>query len=111
MARINERFLQHEGSTDVITFDHAEPGGMLNGARKLCGEIFICVDDAVAQARVFRTTWPAELVRYAIHGLLHLAGHDDHEPAARRLMKRAENRLLRLVAAQFPLRELEGSTR
>ncbi len=53
MARVNWQFLRHEGSTDVITFDHAE---MRNSATaqqriKLHGELFICVDDAVAQAR------------------------------------------------------------
>ena len=30
-------------------------------------------------ARQFRTTWWTELVRYVIHGMLHLAGHDDLE--------------------------------
>jgi probable rRNA maturation factor len=44
----------------------------------LHGELFICLDDAVKQAREFRTTWQSELTRYVIHGLLHLCGHD-HE--------------------------------
>ena len=102
MARVNETFLQHGGSTDVITFDHsdgAEP-------ERLHGEIFISVPDAVKQAREFRTTWTEELVRYLIHGLLHLRGYDDLQPALRRVMKREEERLLRLVAAQFDLREI-----
>ena len=99
MAGINEAFLQHQGSTDVITFNHAEgePGPALHG------EIFICLDDAVAQARQFGTSWPSELVRYVIHGLLHLRGHDDLEPARRQKMKRAENQLLRAVARAFRL--------
>ena len=33
MARVNWQFLQHEGSTDVITFDHAENG---RAGRILC---------------------------------------------------------------------------
>ena len=100
MARINQTFLQHAGSTDVITFDHSD------GAEQLHGEIFISVPDAVQQAREFRTTWTEELVRYLIHGLLHLRGYDDLQPALRRVMKREEERLLRLVAAQFDLREI-----
>lgn len=107
MTRLNEIFLQHGGSTDVITFDYAEretrnsePGTNLHG------EIFICVDEAVNQARRFRTTWPAEVVRYLIHGVLHLLGHDDHRPAARRTMKRAENQLLRSLAADFDFCQL-----
>ena len=70
------------------------------------GEIFISVPDAVQQAREFRTTWTEELVRYLIHGLLHLRGYDDLQPALRRVMKREEQRVLRLVAAQFDLREI-----
>ena len=50
MARLNERFLQHSGSTDVITFDYAE-----EGSSRLDAEIVICVADAVSQARQFQT--------------------------------------------------------
>src|ERR1700704_3748815 len=31
MARVNQQFLQHEGSTDVITFDHSAPGAPASG--------------------------------------------------------------------------------
>jgi len=107
MARVNWNFLKHEGSTDVITFDHA-----VHATRNtqhvplLHGEIFICLDDAVAQARQFRTTWQAELVRYLVHGVLHLLGHDDLDPAAHRKMKREENRLVRELSARFALSKL-----
>ncbi len=103
MAKVNWDFLQHEGSTDVITFDHSESGEGLVG---LHGELFICVDDAVKQAQEFRTTWQSELARYVIHGLLHLCGHDDLKPEPRRKMKREENRLVRLVAKEFSLSKL-----
>lgn len=105
MARLNWQFLQHEGSTDVITFNHAEgtPPAGKSTAGQLHGEIFICLNHAVAQARRFRTTWQDETVRYAVHGLLHLLGHDDLRSAARARMKREENRLVRQIAKQFPL--------
>lgn len=102
MARVNAAFLQHEGSTDVITFDHGEGAT----AARLHGEIFICVEEAVTQARQFRTTWQQELARYVLHGLLHLLGHDDLDPRARRSMKREENRLLREVRRQFDIAAL-----
>ncbi len=89
MAAVNWQYLRHVGSTDVITFDHGSIPGHLHG------ELFICVADAVGQAREFRTTWQQELVRYVIHGLLHLCGFDDQEPAMRRGMKRMEHRLVR----------------
>ncbi len=67
----------------------------------LHGEIFICVDEAIAQARKYAPRWQSEIVRYVIHGILHLLGHDDSRPAARRRMKREENRLLRRLAGKF----------
>ena len=138
MTRLNETFLRHRGSTDVIAFDYREAGQPAKVERKapalrgrttnrsdrrplrrsasarcsesaagpLCGEIFICVDDALAQARRFRTTWQSELVRYLVHGVLHLCGYDDQSPPARRKMKREEARLLRQLANRFPLRSL-----
>lgn len=112
MARLNEDFLHHAGATDVITFDYAEqPAGKRLAKVELHGEIFICVDEAIAQARQFRTRWPTELVRYAVHGTLHLLGYDDHHAAARRQMKREENRLLRRLAARFPLSRLARKPR
>ncbi len=101
MAELNQNFLGHEGSTDVITFDHSDTAdGSLNG------ELFISVADAVAQARDFGTTWQSELTRYIVHGVLHLRGFDDLAPAPRRLMKREENRLVEALAAQFPLSKI-----
>ena len=94
-AEVNWQFLQHEGPTDIITFDHGSTPA------RLLGEMFICVPEAVRQAAEFGTTWEAELLRYVIHGILHLRGYDDLEPAKRRVMKREENRLVRkLVTSQ-----------
>jgi probable rRNA maturation factor len=94
MARVNCEFLQHEGSTDVITFDLTAdtPGA------DVAGEVFICVDDAVRQAKRFRTTWDQEVTRYVIHALLHLHGMDDHTEAGYQAMKREEQKFLRLAA-------------
>ena len=88
-AEVNWQFLQHEGPTDIITFDYGST------PERLFGEMFICVPEAVRQAAEFGTTWEAELLRYVIHGILHLRGYDDLEPAKRRVMKREENRLVR----------------
>jgi probable rRNA maturation factor len=101
MAELNHDFLGHEGSTDVITFDHSDTtDGSLNG------ELFISVADGVAQARDFGTTWQSELTRYIVHGVLHLRGFDDLAPAPRRLMKREENRLVEALQEKFPLSKI-----
>jgi len=99
MARVNHQYLNHEGSTDVITFDHQEEAD----SDHLYGEIFICLADAVKQARQFRTSWQSELTRYAVHGILHLCGYDDLNDADRKEMKQVENRFLRKLSAEFNL--------
>lgn len=105
MARLNETFLGHEGSTDVIAFNHLED----SSSAALCGEIFISVPDAVDYARKFRTAWQAEIVRYVVHGVLHLAGCDDLKPGPRRAMKRRENGLLKELSQRFDLGKLQAS--
>jgi probable rRNA maturation factor len=102
MARVHEQFMNIPGSTDVITFDHSS-----KPPTNLHGEIFISVEDAIAQARDFKTTWQSEVARYVIHGILHLLGFDDVEPGSRKKMKQAENSLVKRVAAQFDLRAIE----
>jgi probable rRNA maturation factor len=107
MTRVNENFLQHEGSTDVITFDYSGVSTLNSQPSTLLhGEIFICYDEAKIQARRFRTSWQSEIVRYIVHGVLHLQGFDDHRPADRRKMKREENRLLRELSRRFPISKL-----
>lgn len=110
MTRINETFLQHQGSTDVITFDYSKIESAAQSApSSLHGEIFICIDDTLSQARQFRTSFPSELARYVIHGFLHLKGFDDTTTAARRKMKHEENRLLKEVSRLFLLSQPAAS--
>jgi probable rRNA maturation factor len=100
MASINEKFLNHEGPTDVITFDYQ------NTELRIYGEIFVCLEEAKRQAKEFKTTWQAEVVRYVVHGILHLAGHDDLQPVARKKMKKEEGRLVRELSRRFALSKL-----
>ncbi|HEV2453507.1 MAG TPA: rRNA maturation RNase YbeY, partial [Verrucomicrobiae bacterium] len=67
------------------------------------GEIFVCVAEAERQAKLFGTNWRSELVRYVVHGVLHLMGHDDLQPVARKKMKRVEGRLVRELSRLFAL--------
>ncbi len=102
MAEVNWKFLQHEGSTDVITFDHGSTREHLHG------ELYLSVADALLQAAQFNTLWPEELGRYVIHGMLHLQGEDDLEPIARRQMKKRENQLVRQIGSIVPAETLEN---
>jgi probable rRNA maturation factor len=112
MAKVNWQFLRHEGSTDVITFGYENSEFRVqNSEPELHGELFICVDDAVLQAKNFKTSWQAEVVRYVVHGVLHLLGHDDLKPDLRRKMKREENRLVRHLAKRFALAQLSRAAK
>jgi probable rRNA maturation factor len=121
MTRLNETFLKHKGSTDVIAFDYRDSVGQASSLSHsklqevrdrqdacptLHGEIFVCVDEAVLQARKFGTNWQSEIVRYLVHGVLHLLGFDDSSAGVRREMKREENRRLSEMIRRFPLSKL-----
>ncbi len=122
MTRLNETFLRHKGSTDVITFDYANHGTqsfpsvpgirtMTQRGLALHGEIFICVDEAAWQARRFHTSWQSEIVRYLVHGVLHLLGYNDSRAGGKRKMRREENRLLRQLSRRFSLAQLEDTAK
>lgn len=66
IGQVHADFLCDPEPTDVITFHH--------------GEILISADTALRQAEEQGETPDRELALYAVHGLLHLAGWDDHEP-------------------------------
>jgi rRNA maturation RNase YbeY len=105
MAAFNESFLQHSGSTDVITFDLREGYDDTFQSCDLIGEIYISVGDAIRQAGEFSTHWTEEIVRYIVHGVLHLRGFDDLTPEKRRKMKRQENRLTAELGRDFQLNQ------
>ena len=103
MARVNEQYLQHAGPTDVITFNHLDA----EQQKRIHGDIYVCIEEAVIQAKRFGTSWQEELVRYVVHGILHLLGYDDRTAQLRKRMKRVEDQLVRELVARFPLRRLQ----
>ena len=58
------------------------------------GEIVISAETARRQAAHLGLDEGEELLRYAIHGALHLMGYDDSTPAGLRSMRQAEDRVL-----------------
>jgi ssRNA-specific RNase YbeY (16S rRNA maturation enzyme) len=46
------------------------------------------------------------VVRYVVHGVLHLLGYDDLDARSRRKMKKAEDALVGRLARQFDFRGL-----
>ena len=110
MARANWEHLHHGGPTDVITLDYGSAGAAPKPG-PIVGDVFICPAVAEEFAKQFNTSWAEEVVRYLIHGILHLRGYDDSAPGPRRTMKREENRLMQAAAERFPLSRLARGTR
>lgn len=92
MADLHQRYAAVPGPTDVLTFDLRD-----DPAQPIAGDIAVSADTAARQAARFRRPPREELLRYVIHGILHLRGFDDHTPAGRRRMRREENRVLCLL--------------
>lgn len=98
MARLNRQFLNHRGTTDVLTFDLSDA----TGSGLCAGQIIVCADVARRQAKAIGHSIRAELAFYVAHGLLHLLGHDDATPDQRARMLDRQRTLL--AAAGLTLR-------
>ena len=88
IARLNTKYLNHNYSTDVITFDYSKSDSSIEG------EILISVEDAFENSKKFKISLKEELLRLLIHGILHILGYNDKAINQRRLMKTKENILL-----------------
>lgn len=91
IKEINEEYLNHEGSTDIITFNYSSKTFNLDG------ECYICVPVAQENAKRFDVTIQNELLRLIIHGILHLLGYDDIKESDRKVMKAEEDRFVKLL--------------
>jgi probable rRNA maturation factor len=88
---LNKNFLNHNYTTDIITFSYSKD---IYG---LDGEIFISLHDAITNAKKYRVNLDSEVLRLVIHGILHLVGYDDMNPDKKRVMKRKENKLVEIL--------------
>lgn len=70
--RLNKQFLDHDESTDILTFPLSGPG-----AKTLEGELVIGFEVARTVAAEHGHEADIELLYYVVHGLLHLCGYDD----------------------------------
>jgi probable rRNA maturation factor len=111
IASLNERFLQKEGPTDVLSFpieDEADRSGRSpdeggtgpgsieadTGRLLLLGDVVICPAVAARNAVEHDVTLDDEIALLVVHGILHLLGmdHEVHEEAER--MEQREQQLL-----------------
>ncbi len=97
MAELNQRYRARPGATDVLSFSLLE--GEYPGHRgKLLGDVVVSLETAASQARRRHRGLNEEVARLAIHGLLHLLGHDHEEETEERAMRAEERRLWRAIS-------------
>ena len=121
IARLHQTFLGRSGPTDVLAFDllHGAEGNSKeraaayrsigngpSGVRTrgddcvsgpIEGDIVVSADAAGQEAKRRGHGVAAELALYALHGLLHLLGYDDHQEDAAAHMHEVEDQILASV--------------
>ena len=103
IRRLNARYRDSRKTTDVLAFDLRVPG-----PSRLMGEVIVCADAARRQARGVGASVALELDLLVVHGILHLAGWDDHEPREARLMHERERDILAGAGRRAPSRLWNG---
>ena len=101
MSGLNRRFTGRRGQTDVLAFPLAD--GPSPGVR-MVGEIVVNASLAAREARERGARPIHELTLYALHGALHLAGYDDHNPQDQSAMYSREEEILRRAGIPYTRR-------
>ena len=91
---INQRFLNHDTFTDIITFDYVV-------ADLISGDIMISVDRVGENADKCGVSFEQELLRVIIHGVLHLLGQGDKSEVEALEMRCQEEAALALWKDMF----------
>lgn len=95
MRVLNRDFHGCDEPTDVLAFALDRPPGPA-GEDAFDAEVIVSLDTARLEAAERGVDPVSELLLYAVHGALHLAGEDDHDPASYRRM---HTRALSILAA------------
>lgn len=86
---LNQRYLNHDTFTDIITFDYSE-------GKTLLGDLFISTERVAENAQTYEVAFQHELLRVMSHGLLHLMGYNDKSEEQRREMRQKEDEKIKL---------------
>jgi len=95
---LNKEFLNHNTFTDILTFDYSE-------GKKISGEIYISPERVNENSVRFKSSFHDELLRVMIHGILHLVGYNDKEPAEVAIMRKKEEAYLSLWKTMFHVKQ------
>ena len=84
---INNKHLNHDYYTDIITFYYSR-------GNRISGELFISVERVKDNAVTLGLTYESELSRVIAHGILHLIGFKDKTKEEAAVMRSKEDEVL-----------------
>jgi probable rRNA maturation factor len=94
--RLNRDYRRRDHATNVLTFGYGGPG--------LVGDIVLCAPVIAREARERALPLRAHCAHLAVHGALHLAGHDHGRSRDAAIMESAERRILARLGFDDPYR-------
>jgi probable rRNA maturation factor len=96
VRRLNRTFRGVDAPTDVLAFQSGEQAGFVADpeAPPYLGDVIVSLPRAEAQAQRAGHPLEAELQLLAVHGVLHLLGHDHAEPDEKTTMWSAQTKIL-----------------
>jgi probable rRNA maturation factor len=91
ISRINRESLARSGATDVIAFDLSEEGLPIEKV----GDLYISIDTALENSSRFGVKPEEEILRLVVHGVLHVLGYEDGDPAGRERMTEVQEKAVK----------------
>jgi len=92
LKNLHTKYLNDPTVTDVMTFD-------LRDEESQDVEIYVSVETAKRQSSELKISVREELLRYILHGILHIAGYNDDNPEDQLKMKKIENDMVKKYSA------------
>jgi probable rRNA maturation factor len=92
LKKLNRQFRGESHATDVLSFPSEEHD--IQSGRRYLGDVIISLPRARAQAKAAGHPLQAELQLLAVHGVLHLLGHDHATSTERQRMWTAQDEIL-----------------
>lgn len=93
MRQLNHEYRGKNMPTDVLSFTLDDP----KSSSATFGEVYISVQTAARQARIFGHSLGAEYARLACHGFMHLFGYDHQQDREAEKMEARERAYLAKV--------------
>ena len=104
MRKINAENRGIDAVTDVLSFPYYEyeeagifEGEVFEGEENILGDIILCSEKAIAQAKEYGHSQKRELSFLVVHSMLHLLGYDHMEDEERREMEEQQRKYMEIL--------------